>query len=114
MKEVVDRNCAQEVICATVLIDLRLAMLVYQSCLFTYIEIMFVQNKIHSTFPLVIICRSVLAVGYFCKCTALFVGSHCEVSISPCSSNPCLYGGTCVPRGDDFYCQCRGQYSGQW
>ncbi|XP_046699501.1 protocadherin Fat 1a isoform X1 [Silurus meridionalis] len=52
--------------------------------------------------------------GYFCKCSALFMGSHCEVSISPCSSNPCLYGGTCVPRGDDFSCQCRGQYSGQW
>uniref|UniRef100_A0AAR2L2E2 FAT atypical cadherin 1a n=1 Tax=Pygocentrus nattereri TaxID=42514 RepID=A0AAR2L2E2_PYGNA len=51
--------------------------------------------------------------GYFCKCSALFMGTHCEVSISPCSSNPCLYGGTCVPRGDDFYCQCRGQYSGQ-
>ncbi|XP_062865096.1 protocadherin Fat 1a [Trichomycterus rosablanca] len=51
--------------------------------------------------------------GYFCKCSALFMGSYCEVSISPCSSNPCLYGGTCVPHGNDFYCQCRGQYSGQ-
>ncbi|XP_076869832.1 protocadherin Fat 1a isoform X3 [Brachyhypopomus gauderio] len=51
--------------------------------------------------------------GYFCKCAALFVGSHCEVPLSPCSSNPCLYGGTCVPRADTFYCQCRGQYSGQ-
>ncbi|XP_057698824.1 protocadherin Fat 1a isoform X1 [Corythoichthys intestinalis] len=48
--------------------------------------------------------------GYFCKCPASFMGTHCE--LSPCDSNPCLYGGTCVPRGDDFYCQCRGQYSG--
>ncbi|XP_061684883.1 protocadherin Fat 1a isoform X2 [Syngnathoides biaculeatus] len=50
--------------------------------------------------------------GYFCKCPASFMGAHCEVGISPCDSNPCLYGGTCVPQGDDFYCQCRGQYSG--
>lgn len=41
------------------------------------------------------------------------MGTHCEVGISPCASNPCLYGGTCVPRAGDFYCQCRGQYSGQ-
>jgi len=41
------------------------------------------------------------------------MGTHCEVVISPCASNPCLYGGTCVTRGEGFYCQCRGQYSGQ-
>ncbi|XP_065110593.1 protocadherin Fat 1a isoform X2 [Paramisgurnus dabryanus] len=58
-------------------------------------------------------CSSLPNGGYFCKCTAAFMGTHCEVSISPCASNPCLYGGTCVPRGGDFYCQCRGQYSGQ-
>lgn len=51
--------------------------------------------------------------GYFCKCPASFMGTHCEIGLSPCASNPCLYGGTCVPRADDFYCQCRGQYSGQ-
>ncbi|KAG9346997.1 hypothetical protein JZ751_005924 [Albula glossodonta] len=38
---------------------------------------------------------------YFCKCGALFMGTHCEVPISPCASNPCLYGGTCVPRRDN-------------
>ncbi|XP_057188833.1 protocadherin Fat 1a isoform X3 [Triplophysa rosa] len=58
-------------------------------------------------------CSSLPNGGYFCKCTAAFMGTHCEVTISPCASNPCLYGGTCVPRGGDFYCQCRGQYSGQ-
>lgn len=42
------------------------------------------------------------------------MGTHCEVGKGPCASNPCLYGGTCVPRAEDFYCQCRGQYSGQW
>ncbi|MGH0159301.1 UNVERIFIED_CONTAM: hypothetical protein FKN15_036964 [Acipenser sinensis] len=51
--------------------------------------------------------------GYFCKCSALFMGTHCEMSMSPCASNPCLYGGTCIPINDDFVCQCRGQYSGQ-
>ncbi|XP_058496668.1 protocadherin Fat 1a isoform X5 [Solea solea] len=58
-------------------------------------------------------CTSLPNGGYFCKCPASFMGTHCEVGISPCASNPCLYGGTCVPRADDFYCQCRGQYSGQ-
>ena len=51
--------------------------------------------------------------GFFCKCSAAFMGTNCEIGISPCASNPCLYGGTCIPRGDDYYCQCRGQYSGQ-
>lgn len=41
------------------------------------------------------------------------MGTHCEITMSPCASNPCLYGGTCIPRAEDFYCQCRGQYSGQ-
>ncbi|KAK2918784.1 protocadherin Fat 1a isoform X2 [Channa argus] len=58
-------------------------------------------------------CTSLPNGGYFCKCPASFMGTHCEIGISPCASNPCLYGGTCVPRADDFYCQCRGQYSGQ-
>ncbi|KAJ8416521.1 hypothetical protein AAFF_G00358090 [Aldrovandia affinis] len=58
-------------------------------------------------------CSSLPSGGYFCKCGALFMGTHCEISISPCASNPCLYGGTCVPHRGDFYCQCRGQYSGQ-
>uniref|UniRef100_A0A674MUG8 FAT atypical cadherin 1a n=1 Tax=Takifugu rubripes TaxID=31033 RepID=A0A674MUG8_TAKRU len=58
-------------------------------------------------------CTSLPNGGYFCKCPASFMGTHCEVGISPCASNPCLYGGTCVPRAEDFYCQCRGQYSGQ-
>ncbi|CAM5108710.1 unnamed protein product [Eretmochelys imbricata] len=51
--------------------------------------------------------------GYYCKCAALFMGTHCEVSVNPCASNPCLYGGTCISVSDDFVCQCRGQYSGQ-
>ncbi|XP_063075464.1 protocadherin Fat 1a isoform X1 [Engraulis encrasicolus] len=58
-------------------------------------------------------CSSLPHGGFFCKCIAAFMGTHCEIGISPCASNPCLYGGTCIPQGDDYYCQCRGQYSGQ-
>ncbi|KAG9335984.1 hypothetical protein JZ751_003383 [Albula glossodonta] len=57
--------------------------------------------------------EAIMLNGYFCKCSASFMGTHCEIGVSPCTSNPCLYGGTCISRGDDFYCQCRGQYSGQ-
>ncbi|XP_069049414.1 protocadherin Fat 1 isoform X3 [Lepisosteus oculatus] len=59
------------------------------------------------------ICSSLPNGGYFCKCSALFMGTHCEIGVSACASNPCLYGGTCIPVHDDFVCQCRGQYSGQ-
>ncbi|XP_072920653.1 protocadherin Fat 1a isoform X7 [Hemitrygon akajei] len=58
------------------------------------------------------ICSSLPHGGYFCKCTSLFTGTHCEISVSPCDSNPCLYGGTCIPVNDDYICQCRGQYTG--
>ncbi|XP_069487651.1 protocadherin Fat 1 isoform X1 [Ambystoma mexicanum] len=58
-------------------------------------------------------CSPTSSGGYYCKCTALFVGTHCDVSASPCGSNPCLYGGTCMVVKDDFMCQCRGQYTGQ-
>lgn len=51
--------------------------------------------------------------GYVCKCSTSFSGTHCEVKISPCDSNPCLYGGTCIQNNLDYYCKCRGQYSGQ-
>uniref|UniRef100_A0A8C1TTF3 FAT atypical cadherin 1b n=1 Tax=Cyprinus carpio TaxID=7962 RepID=A0A8C1TTF3_CYPCA len=51
--------------------------------------------------------------GYVCKCSTLFSGTHCEVKISPCDSNPCLYGGTCIQNNLDYYCKCRGHYSGQ-
>uniref|UniRef100_A0A673JXY0 Protocadherin Fat 1-like n=1 Tax=Sinocyclocheilus rhinocerous TaxID=307959 RepID=A0A673JXY0_9TELE len=51
--------------------------------------------------------------GYVCKCITLFSGTHCEVKIGLCDSNPCLYGGTCIQNNLDYYCKCRGRYSGQ-
>ncbi|XP_006128510.2 protocadherin Fat 1 isoform X2 [Pelodiscus sinensis] len=59
------------------------------------------------------ICNPLTNGGYYCKCAALFMGTHCELSVNPCASNPCLYGGTCISVSDDFVCQCRGQYTGQ-
>ncbi|XP_069056290.1 protocadherin Fat 1 isoform X2 [Pleurodeles waltl] len=58
-------------------------------------------------------CTPTASGGYFCKCSSLFMGTHCDVIVSPCASNPCLYGGTCIVLKDDFICQCRGQYTGQ-
>ncbi|XP_078250090.1 protocadherin Fat 1 isoform X4 [Pogona vitticeps] len=59
------------------------------------------------------ICNPLPSGGYYCKCAALFMGTHCDLSVNPCASNPCLYGGTCIPVNDDFICQCRGLYTGQ-
>uniref|UniRef100_A0A8D0HJY6 FAT atypical cadherin 1 n=1 Tax=Sphenodon punctatus TaxID=8508 RepID=A0A8D0HJY6_SPHPU len=59
------------------------------------------------------ICTPLANGGYYCKCTAMYMGTHCDVSVNPCASNPCLYGGTCIAVSDDFICQCRGQYTGQ-
>ncbi|XP_053110313.1 protocadherin Fat 1 isoform X2 [Hemicordylus capensis] len=59
------------------------------------------------------ICNPLPNGGYYCKCAALFMGTHCDVSVNPCASNPCLYGGTCIPVNNDFICQCRGLYTGQ-
>uniref|UniRef100_A0A5F7ZKI0 FAT atypical cadherin 1 n=1 Tax=Macaca mulatta TaxID=9544 RepID=A0A5F7ZKI0_MACMU len=59
------------------------------------------------------ICSPSPAGGYYCKCSALYIGTYCEISVNPCSSNPCLYGGTCVVDNGGFVCQCRGLYTGQ-
>ncbi|KAK9398936.1 protocadherin Fat 1 [Crotalus adamanteus] len=59
------------------------------------------------------ICNPLPTGGYYCKCAAAFMGTHCEVNINPCASNPCLYGGTCISINDEFICQCRGLYTGQ-
>uniref|UniRef100_A0A2I3SRM1 FAT atypical cadherin 1 n=1 Tax=Pan troglodytes TaxID=9598 RepID=A0A2I3SRM1_PANTR len=59
------------------------------------------------------VCNPSPAGGYYCKCSALYIGTHCEISVNPCSSNPCLYGGTCVVDNGGFVCQCRGLYTGQ-
>ena len=32
---------------------------------------------------------------------------------SPCAENPCKNGGTCVPNGQTFICQCPKNWMGQ-
>uniref|UniRef100_A0ABI7X6D8 FAT atypical cadherin 1 n=1 Tax=Felis catus TaxID=9685 RepID=A0ABI7X6D8_FELCA len=59
------------------------------------------------------VCQPSPTGGYYCKCSALYIGTYCELSVNPCSSNPCLYGGTCIVDNGDFLCQCRGLYTGQ-
>ncbi|KAG8592191.1 hypothetical protein GDO81_000433 [Engystomops pustulosus] len=59
------------------------------------------------------VCSTLANGGYYCKCTSLFMGTHCEIAINPCATNPCLYGGTCIVVKDDFFCKCRGEYSGE-
>ncbi|XP_043826311.1 protocadherin Fat 1 isoform X3 [Dromiciops gliroides] len=59
------------------------------------------------------ICNPSPSGGYYCKCSALYMGTHCDISVNPCASNPCLYGGTCIRDNGDFVCQCRGLYTGQ-
>ncbi|XP_075052740.1 protocadherin Fat 1 isoform X1 [Mixophyes fleayi] len=59
------------------------------------------------------VCSPLSSGGYYCKCTSLFMGTHCEIGINPCATNPCLYGGTCIVVKDDFICHCRGDYTGR-
>jgi hypothetical protein len=41
-----------------------------------------------------------------CRCDeSRFYGDHCE-NISPCASQPCYMGGTCVRNGTRFVCKC--------
>lgn len=44
-------------------------------------------------------------------------GSHCEIRINICSSNPCLNGGICSPTYDDqdesYSCQCKEGFGGK-
>ncbi|XP_077135758.1 protocadherin Fat 1 isoform X2 [Ranitomeya variabilis] len=59
------------------------------------------------------VCSLLPSGGYYCKCTSMFMGTHCEIAINPCATNPCLYGGTCIVVKDDYFCKCRGEYSGE-
>ncbi|XP_075466227.1 protocadherin Fat 1 isoform X4 [Ascaphus truei] len=58
------------------------------------------------------ICSPLSNGGFYCKCSSLFMGAHCDININPCASKPCLYGGTCIVVKDDFICHCRGDYTG--
>uniref|UniRef100_A0A3P8VWF6 trypsin n=1 Tax=Cynoglossus semilaevis TaxID=244447 RepID=A0A3P8VWF6_CYNSE len=50
---------------------------------------------------------------YECKCKWPFQPPNCR-KISPCETNPCKNGGTCVVDGEDFDCNCPPGYRGQF
>ncbi|XP_067845710.1 protein crumbs homolog 1 [Heptranchias perlo] len=46
------------------------------------------------------------AAGYICKCQHGFTGSHCEMDVNECDSNPCQNGGTCQNTVESYICHC--------
>ena len=53
------------------------------------------------------------ASGFSCACDAGYEGPRCAVNHDDCSPMPCLNGGTCTDRVNDFKCDCNGTgYSG--
>ncbi|XP_071496209.1 uncharacterized protein [Diadema antillarum] len=60
------------------------------------------------------LCRDTFG-SYFCVCDNGYSGNgtHCEALPSPCSSRPCLNGGTCFEStGLTYICQCQTPYEG--
>lgn len=48
-----------------------------------------------------------------CSCRAGFTGQRCEININECAGNPCLNGGTCQDRINDYTCVCPAGYGGR-
>eukprot|EP01048_Picozoa_sp_COSAG05_P005137 COSAG05_NODE_297_length_11939_cov_17.362753_10_plen_349_part_00 len=53
------------------------------------------------------------ASGQFqCRCPAGKVGTHCEVNLETCNSNPCQNDAECVDGANRFVCICAAGFSG--
>lgn len=48
-----------------------------------------------------------------CSCRSGFTGQRCEININECAGNPCLNGGTCQDRINDYTCTCPAGYGGR-
>ncbi|KAF7247106.1 Fibropellin-1, partial [Varanus komodoensis] len=52
--------------------------------------------------------------GYFCECTAGYIGHDCETDVNECFSRPCQNGGTCTDMPNDVICTCSPMFTGKF
>lgn len=52
----------------------------------------------------------------YCRCPKNYMGDDCQhfinADINPCSENPCLHEGVCLPRGGEAKCICNSSWKG--
>lgn len=52
--------------------------------------------------------------SYACICEGTgFEGTHCEINIDECATNPCVNNATCIDLINDYSCNCFDGYGGQ-
>ena len=52
-------------------------------------------------------------LGFQCTCPPGWEGPFCELDVDDCQNGPCLNGGTCLDRLNDFHCICPRQFGGR-
>ncbi|XP_069119028.1 uncharacterized protein [Argopecten irradians] len=51
-------------------------------------------------------------MSFVCMCPAGYNGTTCDIAPDKCDPNPCKFGGTCRPLGQQFECLCTSEYVG--